>query len=63
MATYAKLCKINRTSLYDRVKAGTLFPSPLCEGFMIDLEEFPPSRMKHAASPAVKRDLPDWCYK
>ena len=63
MATYAKMCKINRTSLYDRIKAGTLIPSPLCEGFMIDLHEFPAGRMKHASPPPVKRNLPDWAYE
>jgi UDP-N-acetylglucosamine enolpyruvyl transferase len=66
ISTYAKMCGINRTSVYDRIRAGTLIVSIYCEGSMIDIEQFPPCRYKvvkcTTLPPKIKKELPDWCY-
>jgi len=66
ITTYAKMCGIKRTSVYDRLKSGKLEASKFCEGSMIDLLEYPPCRYKSirckVLPPAIERDLPDWCY-
>ena len=66
ISTYAKMCGINRTSAYDRIKAGTLVVSEHCEGSMIDTKQFPPGRYKAIKCtilpPKIKMDLPNWCY-
>ena len=67
ITTYAKMCGILRTSVYDRLKTERLELSKYCEGSMIDIEEFPPCRYKSikctSLPPAIKRDLPDWYYE
>ena len=66
ITTYARLCGIQRTSVYDRLKAGTLAVSKFCEGSMIDLEEYPPCRFKSikctALPPVIEKELPAWYY-
>jgi hypothetical protein len=61
--TWAKMAGMLRTSAYKRLKSGRLEYSKYCEMPAIDIEEFPPTRTRCvSAPPAVKRDLPDWCY-
>jgi len=66
ITTYAKMCGIKRTSVYDRLKSGKLEVSKFCEGSMIDLKEYPACRYKSikcaVITPVIKRELPDWCY-
>jgi hypothetical protein len=63
ITTWAKLAGVKRESAYKRLKSGRLQYSAYCEMPAIDIEEFPPGKMRHvAAAPAVKRSLPEWCY-
>lgn len=66
ITSYAKMCGIKRTSVYDRLKSGKLMFSKYCEVGMIDILEYPPCRYKSVKCtvlpPKVERELPDWCY-
>lgn len=63
VTTWAKMAKINRVSAHKLIKSGSLEYSSYCEMPAIDLEEFPPGRIRHVSvEPVIKRDLPDWCY-
>jgi len=63
ISTYARLCKINRESVYKRIKSGRVQVSSFCEHPLIDIEEYPPNRSRQKIDkPIAKRDLPDWAY-
>ena len=59
ISTYAKLCGINRESVYKRLKSGKLQISESCEHPLIDVEEYPPNRLKQLSfQPTVKNKCP-----
>lgn len=61
--TYAKLCGVTVDAISKRILRGKLQVSEYCEMPAIDLEEYPPNRLKQKTTlPPVKRTLPDWCY-
>lgn len=45
--SWAKLAGINRESAYKRIKSGKLKYSEHCEMPAIDIEEFPPNKLRH----------------
>ena len=62
ISTWAKLAGINRESVYKRIKKGSVKITDLCEHPLIDIEEYPPCKLKHKHQPLpIKRDLPNWC--
>lgn len=62
ISSWAKLAGINRESVYKRIKAGTVKTSDLCEHPLIDIEIYPPCKLKHKHIPLPKREMPNWCY-
>jgi hypothetical protein len=58
ISTYAKLCGINRESVYKRLKSGKLSVSEYCEHPLIDLEEYPPNKQRHKVEPPKKNSWP-----
>jgi hypothetical protein len=62
ITTYANLCKINRESVYKRIKAGKLHVSEYCEHPLIDLQEYPPNKKRHEKTQVEVKQMPSWMY-
>ena len=62
ISSYAKLCKINRESVYKRIKSGKLQVSEYCEHPLIDLEEYPPNKVRCEKKPVEVALMPSWMY-
>ena len=60
ISTWANLAGIKRESVYKRIKAGTVATSCLCEHPLIDIEEYPPCKLKHKRVDLPKRNVPNW---
>jgi hypothetical protein len=62
ISSWAKLAGINRESVYKRIKRGTVKTSELCEHPLIDIDFYPPCKLKYERKELPKRDMPNWMY-
>ena len=62
IGTWAKLAEITREGAYKRIKSGKLKTSEYGEHPLIDVEIYPPCKMRYEKTKLPERELPDWCY-